>query len=299
MNNIKGAIKHSYCRNNEKGNLLLLTIALGVLVILLGAFSLDLVATFFNRQILESRANALALEAATILNAGDRAGRLNHLIVGSRELIYSSRQKFYKTNQFPFDHLRPLAQQLLDQSRSGATLLEEERRRLIAVRLSQIKSLLTSGQQNSADKQDGKTGSLGQFVARANLGTFSDQTAEVSSSQVDPGLKDCDLKRQYIDKITGLYFGQIDVKLPDDDRDLSFKLCKLPSVAKGSALNNLVKYRQCAFLLQRGKDLRANFDEMPSAINLTLGANYKTMFSNRLYTLSATSTATTSGPAFR
>jgi hypothetical protein len=285
---------------NNKGSFLVLIIAFAMLVTILGVFTIDLISTLLNKQLLNNRAQMLALQVGAIFNAGDRAGRINHLVVGSRELIYRSRQKLNMTGQVPFDHLRPLAEQLLDQARNGAVLLEQERKRLIMTRLSETKLLLTRNQSNSNNDSSVATGSPDQFVDQANVGTYNEYASEVSSSLVEPELKKYDLKHHYIDKSTGCYLGQIDSKLPDDDEDLSFKLCKLPPLTHGCSLRNPADYKQYAVvILNQRTVLPINCDQMPSVISLKLCGNYKTMFSGQTYTLDAISTATTSGPAFR
>jgi hypothetical protein len=282
---------------NSKGAIFILMIAFAILITTVGIFTIDIISTLLNRQLLDNRAQTLALRAAAIFNSGDRAGRINHLIVGSRDLIYRSRQNLNMTGQVPFDHFRPLAQQLLDQARNGAILLEQERKRLITARISEVKLLLTESNSTNAS---GTIFSQNQFVDQANIGACNEYMSEVSSSLVEPELKKYDLKRRYIDKGKECYLGQIDSKLPDDDEDLSFKLCKLPPLTHGSSLLKPTDYKQYAVIILNQKTVLPDAcDQMPSVIGLQLSGNFKTMFSGRTYTLVGTSIAATSGPAFR
>jgi hypothetical protein len=138
------------------------------------------------------------------------------------------------------------------------------------------------------------------FVDEADVGACNGYTSEVSANQSDLQLKEHDLTEKYIDKASESYLGGIDVKLPDEDSDLAFKLCKLPSLAHSSSLHDETKYEQYARLMDYGKLLpQVNCDQIPSAIRLRLRGNYKTTFAGQKYSFEVNSIAITSGPAFR
>jgi len=143
------------------------------------------------------------------------------------------------------------------------------------------------------------TSSATEFVDHATVGSYNSQTAEIPSSQLDLALRKYDLKLHYIDEKTGLYYGEIDSKLPDDDEDLSFKLCRLPTLAHGCSLHDAAGYKPYAVIIDQGSELPGGCEQIPSTVAITLCHNYKGMLSHQSYTLSSSSMAATSGPAFR
>ena len=290
------AIAISQTARSSTGSMLVLSCMLGILIVIGLLVVYDLLSVYINRQLLTDRADRMALEAASKFNEGDRASRMNHLLVQSRELIFRSRQNLESTaNNQPFNHLGPLAFQVLDESRRGAELLERERQRLVAVRLAEVKKCL-----------NGDTGSAaGQFfmgnvsVDSIDVGTISGYSSGVSSLRSNQELRGDDLGQHYIDKSTGLYLGEIDARLPDKDADLPFKLCSLPGVAKQGALQRAAAFKTYAALLKKGTDLPVRVEQMPAAVRLQIHASYTGMLIKQQYELSASAMATGAGPAFQ
>ena len=280
----------------EIGSMLVLSCLIGVLIIVGTVFIYDVLSAYINHQLLSDRADRLALEAASKFNQGDRANRMNHLLVQSRDLIFHSRQTYDKTlsNQ-PYKHLLPLADQLLKQSRQGATLLEQERQRLVAVRLAEVQqSLSNQGFDSSGPALFSKLS-----VEGLDVGTIDGFTSGVPSSYSSSELREDDLEKRLIDKKTGIYFGEIDAKLPSEDRDLPFKLCSLPPLNKQGALQRSAPYRQYAILRKNGEEIPFQCGQMPTVVRLHLLGKYRGIFSKQQYELAADAMATSAGPAFK
>lgn len=280
----------------DQGSMLVLSCMLGILIVIGLLVVYDLLSVYINRQLLTDRADRMALEAASKFNEGDRASRMNHLLVQSRELVFRSRQTLEATaNNQPFNHLGPLAVQVLDESRRGAALLERERQRLIAVRLAQVKKCLNG--EKSCPKRQFLMGDVS--IDAIDVGTISGFSSGVSSSRSDKELREDDLMQHYIDKASGLYLGGIDARLPAKDGDLPFKLCSLPAIAKQGALQRSAAFKAYAALLKNGVDLPVRLDEMPAAVRIQIHASYTGMLVKQQYDLSASAMATGAGPAFQ
>ncbi|PWT98279.1 MAG: hypothetical protein C5B53_06895 [Candidatus Melainabacteria bacterium] len=276
--------------------MLLLSCMIGILIVIAITFLYDFLSVFINRQLLNDRTDRLALEAAAKFNEGDRTSRMNHLLVQSRNLIFLSRQTYVTTTALqPYNHLSPLAHQLLEQSRDGAKLLEKEQARLVAARLAEVKKNIISPSLNQAGSS--LFGNIS--VDGLDVGTMDGFTSEVPSAYSASDLKENDAKDRYIDKKTGDYFGEVDVKLPTEDRDLSFKLSSLPVVAKQGALQKSAPYKQYATLRKDGADIPFKCEQMPTAVRLQLHAKYRGLLTKQEYDLSANSVATGAGPAFK
>jgi hypothetical protein len=268
----------------------------GILLVLSMVFMYDMVSVFINHQLLGDRVDRLALEAAAKFNEGDQASRMNHLLVQSRDLIFRSRQTCEITAEAqPFNHLQPLAFKLLEQSRAGSRLLERERERLVAVRLAEVKKRLESDCLSASGL--GQIG--GETLDIVDVGTINGFSSGVSSAAVKGELKADDLRQRYIDKKTGLYLGEINAKLPNEDGDLSFKLCGLPATAKQGALQKVVDYKSYAVLLKDGAEVPFKCEQMPSVVRVTVHGNYGGLLIRHSYALSGSAMATSAGPAFR
>ena len=288
----------SFFWRKNRGSLLILSIALIFVLAIVMFFAFDTITAFLNKQTLDGSAQKLALDAAIVLNAEDQAGRMNKFIAQSRQLVYCSRQELNLTDQVTCQTMQPLALYLSNQSRDGAIFLEQERERLVASRVSEINSLLMREYGYYTDKS--KKELLEQFIDKADLGACSENTAEVLSDKSDQRLRQHDIEEHYLDKGNSLYLGDEDLKLPDEDKDLSFKLCKLPSLCHGSSMHNPETYINRANLLDNGLLLpKIKCDQIPSAIRLKICRTFKTLFSGQTYNLSSSSIATTSGPASR
>jgi hypothetical protein len=282
-------------RPTKQGSTLILSCLVAFVLALGIIFLIDMSSVYISYQTLCDSTDRAALSAAAALNEGDRAGRINHLIAQSRDLIMRNRQAVALTGAPPFDRLRPLCAQLLEQARSGAILLEQERTALVSARLAEIKERLKNKHSPSAEKG----GQPGPEVLEIDIGTVQGLTSGVPSALVEGTLKDFDLKEHYIDKRTGLYLGEINAKMPDEDGDLKFKLCTLPSLAKESALQKGVEFKQYAVLVKDGQSRVDICDQMPASVVVKSSGTYKGLIFQRSYSVKASATASTAGPAFQ
>jgi hypothetical protein len=258
-------------------------------------FLIDMSSIYINHQSLSDRTDRLTLEAASALNEGDRAGRLNHLIIQCRDMISRNRKAYALTEVQPFVHFRPLCWQLLDQSRHGAALLEQERQRLVSTRLMEIKTRLHGYYQPPSVT----TAKPQVVVDEIDVGTVKGFSSGVPSALVEPDLKENDIKERYIDKKTGLYAGEINARMPGEDSDLTFKLCALPKLDKESSLQRGADYKQYGVLVNDGKEQAISCDQMPASVVLKASGSFKGMIFQQNYHVGTSAMANTAGPAFQ
>ena len=216
------------------GNMLILigviTLATAaVILILLFVPSLLLVHNNMN-----SVADKVGLEAAIMLNKGNRIGEMNDMTAHSRELVFTWRQT-YDTVSHGYNHLQPLASLLMEESRKGARLVEDERKFLSAQLADELRGAL--GQESKKAEQAGATNLVffelkKNGIDRIELGYVSDIPSNAVSSSGVPELKQFDKNQSLLLAGTDYFRGNISAPLPSPDQDLKFEFSSLPPMIK-------------------------------------------------------------------
>lgn len=233
----------------DRGSMQVLACALFVFVAigLLIAFSYG--GLFFIQNRLRTSADEIALAGARKLNDQDRIGQMNNMIARSRQLVYSSREQLEEaTEKYP--QMEPLAQQLLEESREQALLLEQQRK---ALRNTAIAEANTAMQQKFDEIKNTYPMALPWLkvgiaeMPYKKLGKINDMQTNVEALKNLEELEEQDASKGYVHNSPNLklYKDSIDAKLPGADGDLTFKMCPLPApVEKTVSPARLVLYKK-------------------------------------------------------
>lgn len=239
-------------RRYDRGSMILLSVMVIGIVIVIIVLGVGVMFLFSSHRKAQGETDSIALEAASILNAHDRAGQMNNLVARCRELVFTSRETYDDAAQ-NYRHLEPLARQLLDESRQSAHLVEDERQRLTGQELSELKDLARSGD-----------------ITSINVGYINGIPSNVAVAEGVPELLQRDRSAGYIEPRSGLYNGNINAKLPGIDQDLDFHISSLPAPVKGTiaparlATSSAFKQTAQAY----GHDAVGRCEQLPSAVQL-------------------------------
>ncbi len=252
---------------------------LAVILMVVGvAFSFYLI--FFSHKHLQNWSEDIALDCARQLNENDHGGKINNLLGHSRELVYSTRQLYYKTNNEEFKSLQGLAAQLLEQSRSGATLVCDERKRYADLSMQKIRKIAKdagTGNQRGLFLTNFSAG--GAEVVELKVGDLEQVASNVEVSSGVAGLVSYDQQQNYIKtgKLVDLYKPNVNLKLPGEDCDLDFQLASLPAPVKGNAaplrLTRGQGFKQSLILRSAGEDKTGKCTVIPSAVQVVMTMN--------------------------
>ncbi len=221
---------------------------------------------FFVQNRLRASADEIALAGARKLNDQDRIGQMNNMIARSRQAVFSSRQQLEKcAAEYP--QMESLAQQILDEDRNSAALLEDQRKALRAVAVAEANNAMQQKFDQLKQSYSMNLPWLKVSVAQMptkTLGKIADMQTNVLELKNIEDLEVHDASQGYIALSPGLklYKESIDAKLPATDGDLKFKLCPLAApVEKTVSPARLVLYR---------KYKPAESDHIPTATQVQL-----------------------------
>lgn len=249
----------------------------------------------------QHEADNLTLSVAESLNKDDKIGQMNNVVARCRELVFVSRQNANAASEERNQILAPLANQLLDESRSSAQFVEAERKNEIAY--------ITKKARESVERYNLNTHTESTFtlpwfktydphVQDVYLGYIDKVQSNVTNTDVIPELREHDEKQKYFEKGSQLYRGNIDAKLPSPDSDLIFKLSSLPADVEKSVspprLTNPEVFVKLAplFLDSKYTDQR-KADQIPSAVEIFADMDVSMKTGNQQVRIG--STATTNG----
>ncbi len=218
----------------RSGSTLFLVVCVAFMVIAVALIFVCLYMVMNQHRRNESKAEELALSMATGINRNDRIGDINSMTGYSREMVYSSRQAL-NTVMKNYPQLRPLANQLLEESRASAQIVENDKRILMTQIVKAVVIDINSA--NAAVvKQRGLTlpwVSTGVSKVRSvDVGFLSGVSSNVRAPLAMPDLKDNDINQKWLDEKSLLYNANINARLPAPDDDLDFTICSLPAEVK-------------------------------------------------------------------
>lgn len=216
------------------GNMLLVVALVvgGVIFLLLIGLGLMLVFSSSSRG--KNAADELAIGAAKVLNADDRQGRSNTLAERSRELVFASRNT-YSALARKYKHLEPLARHMIDEARSGAHAVEQERLAIDSAVESDLAENLKGDVKRLTERASLNLAwfkTAAPRIVEIELGTVRDLDANVRMPDGFEELKDLDLRADRVNRKSRLYKGNIDAVLPSPDDDLHFNFRALPAPVK-------------------------------------------------------------------
>src|SRR5271154_5887383 len=111
----------------NSGNMMLLSILGFILLFAFITMGTSFSMVLFLQSQVQKLADEVAMAGACQLNDGNRFGQMNDLVVRCRELVFASRQNCDTSFNNRNKELEQLTQQLLDEDRQNALLLEKER----------------------------------------------------------------------------------------------------------------------------------------------------------------------------
>jgi len=242
--------------------MLYLTCAVGILIVIVIVFAISMGKLFVHRTHDQSVVDSTTLKAALLLNSDDHAGKMNNLVVQSREMVFDARCAHNATLNSEFWYLEPLAQRLLDQSRWGANFIENGRKRLIVEKIKGLQEMVSNDQ---SLKNHGAT------VLSLEVGSLADGQSNVYDDEADE-LQSLDKQKNWIDPETRRFKGNINAVLPFEDQDLTFKISPLHAPNNGKMVQaSLVppnEFEKMATIVDKGKPVTVSCDQVPSAVRL-------------------------------
>jgi hypothetical protein len=248
----------------SRGGMLVVAIAVAFIMIIGIMATLALTKLFINHQHSQTVADAVALRAARMLNSNDWAGKMNNLVVQSRELVFDSATTHNASTDPTVSYVEPLAHQLLYQARWGAEVVEQGRQRLILEQLKAITYMTLT---------DPELQRLGAHVVNLEVGTLEDTRSNVYDDEADE-LQRYDEQKRWIDPKTKRFMGNINATLPDENQDVTFKLSPLHAPTGGRMLQaGLITpetFKKTATLIKDGKIVATTCDQMPPAVRIQI-----------------------------
>lgn len=260
---------------SRSGNMLILTMVSGLVMV--GTIFVMFIFLFpqLMKGTMQNTAESLALKTAKALNAQDQSGRMNNIVARCRELVFTSRETYNRVNSLGYKHLEPLARQLLNEARSNAQMLDNQRELLLQTNVKNaLKEVETAELGIKGQKEFNLLGMNAQAAKLNNveLGYIKDVQSNVEVSGGNPNLIEYDKDRGYIQESSNLYVSNIDARLPDVDGDLQFKLFPLPAPVRGNVsparLTLPTVFVSCGQVIKDGKPQKVKIEQLPSAVKL-------------------------------
>jgi len=284
--------------------MLLLCVAIGLLILVLVGVAFWFQLIFFSNQLLQNTTERVALTAAQRLNENDHAGKLNNLTAYSRESVFLAREMHDKAVSNPqLADYQQLASQVLENSREGATLVSDEKRRFVNTTMGELRALVKD-----------KSAPFGKEIAlfdasvdKPKIQNFSVGTLEnMESNVVAPGgvpqLAEYDSSHYFLKKGRDFdfYVAGKSLKLPGADADLDFVLSPLPMAVSGTAapmrLVSEAHYKPNMVLVENGKDAIGSCSIMPSCAQVSMTVRMKSKVAEHVESgTKSQSTACTNG----
>jgi len=225
-------------------------------------------------QKLRSTSENFALQSGVQLNQGDRIGEMNLMVERSRELVFTGRQTYNEISKSA-PHVEPLARLLLDDARSGAVKVDDERQFLSGTLGKELEIALSTQLKKAKDR-----GPINLMFFRLNqtddlvveVGSVRDIPSNATAPVGLPQLKEHDLDESYLFDKTNYYRPDTNVRLPAPDDDLKFLFASLaPRVKDTIADARLITpddFDGQVILIAPGKTVRPKLKNLPSALRL-------------------------------
>ena len=242
---------------------------------LLTLLGLTLNSFLFQRTRSQDKADALALELASKINAGDRVGQMNELEARSRELVFVSRQRVQDCQNQNLEFLSPLCEQLLLEAREGHAKLERERLNQISQICKELRESALAYNDAAQQKRFFKIAWLSTeepVVSRVDLGSIANVPSNARSAEAVPDLAAFDTQRQFCLGPSRLYRANIDAQLPVPDSDLAFKISGLAPNINGTCSPvrnvNTDVFQFSGTIIDQGESKPCHLDHIPTAVQV-------------------------------
>jgi hypothetical protein len=267
-------------RRKSKGStVFLVSLVIGIIVFV-ALCGIGFNYLLFMRAQAQFAADAMALTMATKMNTADRIGEFNQVQEASRELVFVSRQNLDQCSDANIPDLDILCDQLLQNARSGHSLVEDERKNQISVVGKEVQEAIVAYNCERNKEGDSPFFGLQTFapeILRVDLGRLAKVNCNVRSLDTIPELASYDTLKFYCDKTSKLYAADINAALPAPESDLEFNFSSLPAyIGKTSApsrntnANVFVPY---GTVFAEGKIKNVSLKQIPSAVQIHYGMN--------------------------
>jgi hypothetical protein len=267
----------------SNGNMLFLCSAVfAATVVIFGLFFWAFL-IFFCHDVLQMSCEKTAFVAAQELNFNDHSGKLNNLLICSRELVYTDRQMLLCTQTCQdFAELQPFAADILDDARENSKCVCQERTTFTTQTLNKLRQIIAdrSNRSNWSAMVLNISQSEPQIVD-FRLGNLANNQSNVIAHEAVLELFYYDIRKRFIvsGKQNDLYRAGVNLELPPPDNDLQFALS--PVIAP--TLGNISPLRLAAndhfvntiALRESGQDLPSLSKLSPNAIQLTMAVQLK------------------------
>lgn len=283
-----------------KGNMLMMVAWCTGILLLAIALGLSIQYYFFSDKNLQFAADQLAMTTALNLNYNDHIGQMNNLVANSRELVFNSRTAYNSTvDNCP--HLSGLANRFLTESRQGADYVEQARQALVALTLANIRTTLRTQSTNLKGLPALPwSKSTSAEIVNAKLGSFKDVESNVLAPSGNENLLNFDTKYGYIDSATNLYYGNSNLRLPEDP-DKNFYIASLSAPVNGiiapAKLASAETFQRSLDMIKNGEtEPSGNCQQLPSAVQIDMQTKITNLaVMDVTNTLTVDSTAATNG----
>jgi len=257
----------------SKGSVLVLTLMVGGLLVFFCIVAFCFFLLLSENKKGKARVEEMAVNLAKTLNDGDRVGQVNNVIARSRELVFLSRHCETQASIRKLENWEPLSHYLVNEARSGAELVEAERKHQIDVSRKAVRYFADYTNLRTSEKPVFKLPFWHTWDAEIDTITFGctdDTQSNVENSAIYPELREYDEHCKYFQKGSNLYMGNINAKLPSPDNDLDFKLTALPAPVENTVAPARIitarAFKPSGVVYQHLKPTEAKFDQIPTAI---------------------------------
>lgn len=280
--------------------LLLASLAIGLVVFVI-IIGLGFYIILSEQKRAQTQCDDIAIDLAKSLNAQNRIGQMNDTVEHTRELIYLSRQSLsIANNSMPV--YANLADLLVNESVEASSMVEKER-------LNQIDLAVSNCRETVKKLRHARTEAGNwlmpwfienqlyinnvQLVASNNL-------SNITSPAVIKDLYKFDLEKNYIEKNSKLYYGNINAKLPPPDLKLNFYFSTLPACIENTIspvrLANQDDFVATALIFDDKDEKKCNKPEqLPEGVRVLGNMIIRTDNKEGRFNISASSTATAQG----
>jgi hypothetical protein len=296
---IKPASRH---QQRNRGNLLVMTAIVGGMLFLVLAFGLLVSAFFFAQKRVQQQADRMAVSIAKRLNEGDRIGQINNLVERSRELVFVSRHNVSDANE-RLVHIEPLARQMLEESRTGAQLVEAERTAIARSISEDVMAEADIQNKENAKAMQVNLPFMRTFPARLHsleLGYVEDVESNALLPEGIPDLKNYDLSCNFARQESSLYSANVDARLGGSDSDLVYKFASLAAPVKKTVsqarLTAVNVFQPLVKLFDKENKIGGTSNQLPTAVRIDLISGVSSRPDGEIdKQFKVTSAATTSG----
>ncbi len=260
-----------------KANMLLFSLMAVGLTILLLFICMGFYIIFFDQNRGQAQCDEMTLNMAEALNIDDRIGQMNTIVEHSRQLVYLSRQATIASasSEATVPYIS-LANQLLEEAKEGAVLVDKERLNQIDIDIANCRDYA----KNTRKLNKGQGARILSWfiedrldINQIEFGSVENILSNIESPIPITDLYKFDLSKHYVENRSNLYYGNINATLPPPDEKLAFYLSALPArVENTNSPTRLVNSRVFvpgALILDKGLPSKVKPVQLPGAVKVT------------------------------